>query len=284
MAQHCLILNGKVIQIENSSFEVAPPLLWADTVELGWLHDGTNFVDPGDPPTLVIEDTKIKNIAKAEAAVKHPHNINYKTELSQTLYPKREFTFGAVTKVEWFSDVALTDKVLQVDIVYNYDALGFATNRTTTRTWYNEDDTPYSEAKVSYKDYTLNPQDQLDEAILRRTNILRQCNVNLIGIVPVLTAVDPGFADATQEQVKQDGIAFFEKYELETSQYKSVGSENLENIIRNLDLALPENAQWYWFDCPYGAPLTAITGVTTIRDYIIWGLSSGKRNTAGDIV
>jgi hypothetical protein len=286
MTKQCLIQNGKVVQIEDNSFEVSAPLRWevdiTDTVQLGWLHDGDSFIDPGTPAAPVIEETKIQEIAKNEAGHKHPHNINYKTELAQSLYPKREFTFGALTKVEWFSDVALTDKVIQVDIAYNYDPLGFATDRTTTRYWYNTDGSSFSEAKVTYKDYTINPQDQLDEAILRRTNILRQAEVTLIGLVPPLTIADPAVADATALQIKQDGIDFFELYELETSQYRSVGSQNLENVIKNLDLNDPANAQYYWFATD--ATSLGITGVSDMRDWIIYQLSMGQRNAAGDIV
>jgi hypothetical protein len=66
MAQYCLILNGKVIQIESASFNVAPPLNWeidlTDTVEVGWLHDGTDFTNPEGSPSLPTTDLLILRV------------------------------------------------------------------------------------------------------------------------------------------------------------------------------------------------------------------------------
>ena len=80
----------------------------------------------GNAPAL----PKITGLAESEAKNKNIHNINYKNELVSSLYAKRTFSFGALTQVDWYSDQALTDKVLNVDVAYNYDGLGFATDRT----------------------------------------------------------------------------------------------------------------------------------------------------------
>jgi hypothetical protein len=227
-----------------------------------------------------LEEPKILDLAKGNAASKHFHNILYDVEVT-TLYPKRTFQFGAVTNVKWYSDSGLTDLIINVDIAYNYDALGFATDRTTTRTWYDKNGNPLPETKVTYKDYTINPQDQLEEAVRRRHNIVSQTNVFLIGAVPGLTLADTNVTDRTALDIRDAGISFFETYETEKSAFESTGSTNFENIVKDLDISLPENVQYDWFDAD--ATSLGIPNVSDVRDYIIYQLSSGLRNKNGTI-
>lgn len=258
------------------------PSIPGGAVEVGTPPDHAGQIWSGAAWGNIPAIPKITNLAEAEAKNKNIHNINYKTELINSLYAKRTFSFGALTQVEWYSDLALTDKVLNVDVAYNYNALGFATDRTVTRTWYDDDDNAIPETKVSNKDYTINPQDQLDEAILRRQNILRQTNVWLIGGVPPLANADPAVPDTNELEVKQDGIDFFDVYESEASKFKLSGSTSLEFVIRDLDVTQAPGNQWDWLDAD--ATALAITGVADVRDYIIYQLSSGVRNKNGDIV
>jgi hypothetical protein len=62
MPQECLILNNNVVHIGATRFNVAPPLQWEtdlnDEVEMGWTHDGTNFVAPAADPTPLKDKLK----------------------------------------------------------------------------------------------------------------------------------------------------------------------------------------------------------------------------------
>jgi hypothetical protein len=219
---------------------------------------------------------KIVGLAREEAKKKHFHNINYEIDVVESLYPKRTFKFGALVNVEWYSDPELTDLVLDVDMTYNYDVLGFAVDREVTRTWIKNDGTPHEDVKVTTKDYTINPQDQLDEAITRRTNNVRQINLWLIEVVPGLTAADENIDDVSLIEVRDSGVAFFEQYQLETTTYIETGSQLLEQqIIAETD------QQWNWFDAD--ASILQIVGVSDVRDWIIFQLSNGQRNKDGDI-
>lgn len=237
--------------------------------------DAITYLTPHDTGILM-EVPKICALYKGDMFSKHFHSMNYKTELSSNLYPKMTFSFGALTNVKWYSDEALTDIVLNVDVTYNYDVLGFATDRTVVRTWFMINDEAHPEDKVTFKNYTINPQGQLDEAILRRTNNLRQTNLWLIGAVPGLTILDPLITDVTLLEVRDDGVAFFEAHEMKSNVYVETGSLQLEQaVIDDVTLA--------WAGTVYNAALGAPTGVSDVRDFVIYQLSNGARNAAGTI-
>lgn len=141
----------------------------------------------------VLPTVKIKALAKGKAQSKHFHNIDYTKDLTQSLYPKRTFVQGELQKVEWFADQALTDKILQVDISYIRDSLGFAVSRTTTRTWYRSDGSAAPETKVTDKLYTINLNEQIVEGHKRRQNIVDGVQIPVMGFLmetqsPALTA------------------------------------------------------------------------------------------------
>lgn len=234
-----------------------------------------------DAHPIINGQLRIYDYAKYDALHKHYHNINYVIDV-QKLHPKRIFLFGAVVQVIWYAEPALITPVIQVDILYNYDTLGFATDRTVTRSWYRKNGQLHPHTKVTTKDYTINPQDQLDEAILRRKNNVRQTNLALIGVVPGLTQADPLVTDRTAEEVRDDGVSFYNNHTNDLTTYIETGSQNLENAVRD-DITLS----------PWGTPVTGwfnanaqslgITGVNDVRDFIIYNLSNGQRNKNGDI-
>jgi hypothetical protein len=65
--------------------------------------------------------------------------VDYKVQTVTNLFPKRTFVRGELQLVEWFSDAEMTDLVIKTEIQYTRDPFGFATSRTTTRTWYDFD-------------------------------------------------------------------------------------------------------------------------------------------------
>jgi hypothetical protein len=82
--------------------------------------------------------------------------VNYKTALRTRLFPKKTFDQGELQKVEYyatFDGTTYSDPVLKVDVTYTRDSQGFASSRTTTRTWYYTDGTEIDETKVTQKYY-----------------------------------------------------------------------------------------------------------------------------------
>lgn len=215
---------------------------------------------------------KIYSLTRADAEFKHFHLIDYTIEVTPALIPKRTFLFGALTNVKWYADAELTNLILEVDVSYNYNALGFATDRAVTRTWYREDGSADADTKITEKYYTINPQDQLDEIIVRRTNIVRQTNVYLIGIIPGLTAIDPNAADMTAQDIIFAGQTFFGAHDTEENVFIKTGSTVLEDAVRN---ETDSSCDWFNTDAtPLGIP-----GVSDIRGFIIYQLSSGQRTS-----
>ena len=147
--------------IDNLQFDFVTPLTAPEETALTNLV--TNFVD-SEPQPKILSHTTANN--------KDFHNINYKTEMISNLFAKRQMVKGEVRKVEWFSDEALTDLVLVVDITYVRDGNGFAVERTTIRTWKNDNDSDNEDKKITKKKYSTNVEDQIKEGKRRRQNIV----------------------------------------------------------------------------------------------------------------
>jgi hypothetical protein len=207
---------------------------------------------------------KILIFAKEEAKNKHFHNIDYTIELDRNLVPKRHFVFGELRKVDWFSDPEMTDLVLTTEYVYTRNALGFAESRVSTRTWYMTNGEPHPRQKLRDKAYFINPQDQLDEIILKRTNNVRQINIALVYLVPLLSG-----GQVTSQQIIESGRAFFNANDLNRNTYVNEGASGLEAAVRTAD------ETFSWMDIST-APL-GMQGISTIRGYIIYQLSDGQR-------
>jgi len=115
---------------------------------------------------------KILDMVSDELRNKPYQDIDYKSELKESLYPKRSFFQGELREVKWFRNPELTDLVLKVNINYERDQFGFATRRDTIRTWYNFENEPLPTLKTTEKIYTINPIDQILEGKRRRGNIV----------------------------------------------------------------------------------------------------------------
>lgn len=126
---------------------------------------------------------KIYNLVDSSLADKHFHSINYKTELTSNLHPKRTFSKGELIKVEWYSDTDLTDLVLIVDVNYTRGELTLSTERTTTRTWINTDNQENPNKKITLKKYSISPVLMYKEAAVRRSNVIEELKYNLITLL-----------------------------------------------------------------------------------------------------
>lgn len=188
---------------------------------------------------------------KTDAPIEH----NYISGLSENLYPKRTFVKGELQKVEWFSDTTCTDLVLKVEISYTRDAIGFATERTTVRTWINEDGTENSKVKTTKKNYTINDIDQIQEGIRRRGNIIKSLQKPILGLMIITKAQDPALADLSDGEIVLVGRDFLK---LHQSSFQSFESESHKQIQTDITVATDQ-----WLS-------NVIDGNgTTIRDYIL---------------
>ena len=229
-----------------------------------------NFSD--EDPELKIP--KILALAKAEASSKHFHNIDYKKELTTSLIPVRNIVQGEVNQVLWYKTlepdtVSPTDLILKVDIVYTRDETGFATNRVTTRTWINEDETENIETKITNKFYFINPSDMITEGYKRRKLLVQSIQI------PTLTFMTEVLAPLgySSEAVVFKGRKFMDEYEDEFNKFvdnsstitdpsnEDVGVKTIVVIMRD-----ESNSEYVeWLD---KAP-ASLGGTTTIRQYLI---------------
>lgn len=223
---------------------------------------------------------KIYTYTKAEATQKHFHNINYTgKDLTLNLIPKRTIVQGEVQKVEWYSEIDgalnVSNKVLDVDIVYTRDVTGFAIYRVVTRTWYNNDGIENDEKKITVKYYAVNPSESIDEGIKRRSLIIKELQRPILASM-LQVLVPLGYSETA---VLFRGRTFLDEYEVEFQKFTNHSSSindpaspdyGMKAIIVKLrdesDTELTE-----WLDL--APPLFG--GTVTIRQYIMSQLDVG---------
>lgn len=105
---------------------------WLDgeQLPLETLDTSLMYVDETEPRSCKLyRYMRSPEFNEDEAPIEHDYIIGLTTKL----FPKRTFIQGELQRVEWFADEAKTDLVIDVDVEYVRDALGFALERTTTR-------------------------------------------------------------------------------------------------------------------------------------------------------
>lgn len=185
-----------------------------------WTYDETEETIYSMPKIYKYVRDGVKN--------KHFHDINYKKELTITLYPKRSFIKGELRTVIWYSDSECTDPILEVSISYVRDILGFASSRVTTRSWHNFDGTKNTESKVTGKDYTLNDLDKIEEGIVRRGNIVKGLQM------PILTYMVGTISELTQPEIIQLGRDFLKLHKLEFQSFIEESHKQITTDITNV--------------------------------------------------
>lgn len=234
-----------------------------------------NFIDTD----LSVKVPKIYSLVKNEVKSKHHHNIDYKIDIASgfNLIPKRVVTKGEVTQVKWFktldASMVPVDLVLTVDIAYTRDATGFATYRTTVRTWVNEDESQNEETKTTTKYYFVNPSDMITEGYKRRKLLVQSIQI------PTLTFMSEALMPSgyTQEAVVLLGRHFMDDYEADFSRFiensstitdpsdPNFGKKSVIVELENTDIEGRNKEYHLWLD---GAP-PSLGGLTTIRQYLI---------------
>jgi hypothetical protein len=175
-----------------------------------------------------------------------PKEHDYIIGLNTSLFPVRNFYFGELQQVLWYSDIEKTNLVLRADMVYTRNSLGFVTSRTTTRTWIREDGSDHPDKKVTIKEYTQN--EAISEGVTRRSNVVSGFQQPAIGLMIQAAGMSP--IDAVLE-----GSRFMESISSQINSY--IHTPRLNHFQQALT-----DATESWLNANIG------NGVT-IRQYLI---------------
>ncbi len=250
--------TGKIIEVKSFSWKGSDFFLSELTEDqvLGAMYSKVKEIEENtvwyyNPEEYINTMPKICKYVKDGVKTKNFHDINYITELTISLYPKRTLVHGELQKVIWYTDEECTDTLIEVNIEYERDALGFAVRRTTTRTWYNIDNSKNTDNKITKKNYVINLLDQIEEGIRRRGNIVKGLKL------PVL-AFMIGTMTGTSPEIIQIGRDFLQGHQLA---FQCFIDDSQKQIITNIT-----NDETEWLD-------NYINQDTTIRQFIIAELS-----------
>jgi hypothetical protein len=199
--------------------------------------------------------------------LKVPKGHDYKAGLTTRLHLKRTTVKGEVVKVDYYSDSELTDLVLTVEISYTRDAVGFATERTTTRKWVMENGDYHPDTKVTTKSYTDNPEDQIKEGARRRQNIIDTIQPAVLGgMIEVLGA------SMNQLQILLMGRQFIDEFEGQFDRFVKASSTVTDPVDpnfgrKNIVVAFEQKAQEpeaAWMNSP-----SQLLGGATILQFLV---------------
>jgi len=247
----------------------------SDKHALGYSLDGelNPIYDDGHTPANPDDfEPKISKQVMESHAKKDFRSINYKTELEDSLFPKRTMIHGQVIKVDWYSDEALSDLVLTVDITYNRDAVGFAIDRTTVRSWINGNGDVNPKIKTTKKKYNINVEDAIAEGKRRRKNIVDAVQLPVISFmvetlapltIPEILLIGRAFMDDMED--------FFNKFISNSSTITDIEDPNIgrKSIVVELERKATTDATWL-----NNTPLQLDpTGNTSILQYLVYEFS-----------
>jgi hypothetical protein len=194
-----------------------------------------------------IPHTIIENLTDQDGDFRE---IDY-TILLTNLYPKRTFSQGELNLVEWYLEPEFETLVIKVEIVYSRDGFGFVQYRVTTRTWYNDDNSPNPNTKITTKYYDTITK--MAESKRRRENNMFNVQDNTISYMVATIGGNP-------LDVIAQGRAFMDALDVEINLYIKTGNTSLSTAIQN-------NTTDTWLD-------NLVPGEAfTIRDYIVQELT-----------
>ena len=242
-----------------------------------------NFLD-NDPEFAM---PLIISYAKAEAANKHFHNIDYKKELTVRLQKQSVIVKGEMQKVTWFRYMeyqtvngvptrVYSVPVLKTETSWLRDASGFAIAKNPPiRTWYNEDGSENFETKVMDDPYYYEDFEQIDEGIKRRTLLVKamQKPTQML-IAEVMMPLGMSL-----ETVLLRGREFLDDYDADFNKFKENSSSIIEThmedgnlnpdfnkktiVVRLRDEQNPHHKEWL-----DKIPLS-LGGTKSIRDHLM---------------
>ena len=201
----------------------------SETEKVEYNHDYVPF-NPSDKYCKIyryVEDKHKYNLKKA------PMGLNYKNGLTTKLHSKRYFTQGELQKVEWYANPDLTDLVLIVDIQYKRDSLGFASERITTRTWINEDESEASPKKITKKVYSNDTLSQIEEGIKRRGNIVKGLQMPVLGSMLATIPTNEGESEPERQgRVLLMGRRFLATYKKEFTLFIEDSNKEIKEQLK----------------------------------------------------
>jgi hypothetical protein len=118
-----------------------------------------------------------------------PKSIDYIKDVDIRFARKETFTNGFLTNVEYYESSTtgadnityFTNPILNVNMKYFINNIGYVAYRETTRKWVKNDGTYSNDTKISTKNY--NGLLSREEAITRRNNIINQLVIDIVNIV-----------------------------------------------------------------------------------------------------
>jgi len=183
-----------------------------------------------------------------------PKGIDYKSGLNTNLHARRTFLKGELQRVEWFAGydgTTYTDPIIDVNITYNRDPLGFAISRTTVREWYLEDGTKSPDTLTTVKWYS-DAISRHKEGVRRRSNHILYLKEAVIGLM-----LDAG-VDSNPGVVIQLGRDFLEFYKIAIAAFEQDSQSTFKDSVTTDTIHA-------WLD--ETPPM--LGGAVTIRQFVI---------------
>ena len=159
----------------------------------------------------------------------NPSQINYKTQLTESLTQSFTMVKGRVTHVDYKNHT--DDLILDVDVVYTEqpDNAQFPLKRTTTRKWYSHDGSNFNILgfDTSIKDKLYDLSNTIKEGQRRRKNIINSL-----------------FASASELGKSVEAASLMKIKAAEILSYEAIGDTTIIDTIQNdtntwLDESLP---------------------------------------------
>lgn len=185
-----------------------------------------------------------------------PEDIDFKIGLSVTLYKNVVMSGGAPLYKEYYVDAAVgnddvivySNPIVRIDYTFERDSISLAKSSTQTIRWYDMEGNLSLDFKV-IKEY-YNNSEALDEAALRRTNIINDLKVKTIGLIMITNSM-------SQIDAASLGKIFLGGYKMEINNYIDEANMEFKTIVQNVS-----SITYPWLDnmTPYGI---------TIRQFIL---------------
>lgn len=232
---------------------------------VGWILDGNKLIQ--QPESIPDANPKIfsyMRFPKAYDNTRPPLSVDYVTQLSIKLFRKSTLVKGECTREEFFefcNGTTYTNPIVREDHVFTRDALGFATSRTTTVSWYCNNGTLHPEVKILKKYYSS--AEQIEEGKTRRGNLINALQMPCIGLISIATLGTPNANMA----VILEGRRFLLNYKLEFDAFIGESNKGIISCLNNpADPKYISTENYYWIDAmtPYGV---------SIRQYLIGEMS-----------
>lgn len=186
-----------------------------------------------------------------------PKSINYITDVNIRFARKETFTRGFLTNVEYYEssttgangELIFNNPVLNVNMKYHVNDIGYVTYRETTRKWQTLDNTYSSDSKVTIKQY--NGVMSREEAIQRRNNIINQLIIDIVNITYAYY-----YTTKTFNETELMVLPLLDELENDVNKYIKGNLQPLIVKVTNAD-----NITHPWLDI-------IVQGSTTLQDYM----------------